>query len=112
MSRRKPGRGMSELGSMLGRWHQLRRQYTPERGFVTSNVRPLDSADTEEQLEQLVMLTIERTIEQLPRPLQLALQHVARAECMGVEMVDDLFDPTTQDSMVPLAMRELRDRLQ
>jgi len=72
------------------------------------------SANTEEQLEQLQMLTIERTVERMPRPLQLALQHVARAECMGVEMLShpDLFDRVERESLVALALVELRERLE
>lgn len=100
---------------MLGRWHQWRRQYSHERGFVRSPAPPAgDTADTEEQLEQLVMLTIERTVEGMPRALQLALQHVARAECMGVEMLaqGDLLDPVDRASLVKLALAELRDRLE
>lgn len=106
---------MSELGSMLGRWHQWRRQYSHERGFVRSAL-PLEDVDctSEEQLEDLTMRAIERTIEQLPRPLQLALQHVARAECMGVEMLShpDLFDDSHREAVCALALRELRARLE
>ncbi len=104
---------MSELGSLLGRWHQWRRGFSHERKL--ERVSPFayeDTDDAEWQLERLLMAAVDEEVQRLPKDLQLALQHVARAECMGVEVV---FNPHLAgkdlDALVDRAMRELQRRL-
>jgi len=80
--------------SMLGRWHQWRRAYSVERGFARPSYAYADH--DEDELERLTMRTIDAEIAVLPRDWQLALQHVARAECMGVEV---LFSPRLADDV-------------
>jgi hypothetical protein len=75
----------SRVHSLLGRWHQWRRAYSHERGFVRAQFA--FAGDDEDELEALTMRLIEDEIAALPRDEQLALQHVARAECMGVEVI-------------------------
>lgn len=73
------------LLSLLGRWHQWRRAYSHERGFA--HVAMASDADEEDEIERLTMQVIEANIEQLDVAARLALQHVARAECLGVEVI-------------------------
>ena len=75
----------SRVHSLLGRWHQWRRAYSPERGFA--RVAYASPADEEDELEALTMRVIEDEISAMSRDDQLALQHVARAECMGVKVI-------------------------
>lgn len=103
---------MSQMGSLLGRWHQWRRGYSTERKFarVALLSSPYDDEDT---LERLVMANIEEEIERLPQEMRLALQHVARAECMGVEVIFSPRLPTgaALDSLCERAVDELERRL-
>jgi len=99
------------MGSLLGRWHQWRRGYSHERKL--SRVALLNSPhDDEDTLERITMANIEAEVERLPRDMQLALQHVARAECMGVEVI---FNPHLNTPDLPAlcdrAVAELRRRL-
>lgn len=71
--------------SLLGRWHQWRRAWPMERGYA--RVVFLAGDDDEDELERLTMQAVEEEIQRLEPLEQLALQHVARAECMGVEVV-------------------------
>lgn len=73
------------LLSLLGRWHQWRRAYSNEKGYVRA-YSPMH-LDHEDELEALTMTAMEDAIDTLPAQLQLALQHVARAECLGVEVI-------------------------
>lgn len=106
---------MSDIGSLLGRWHQWRSNYTPERKFARAALLhgvaddPLD----EDAFENRTMATIEAEIANMPREVQLALQHVARAECLGVEV---MFSPRLPrgpalDHICVRAVRELERRL-
>ena len=71
--------------SLLGRWHQWRRAYSHERG--AARVSHLYAHDVDEdELERLTMEAIEIEIGRLAPGFQQVLQHVARAECMGVEV--------------------------
>lgn len=71
--------------SLLARWHQWRGAYSHERGFARAALA--SPADDEDELERLTMEAIEAEIVSMSREDQLALQHVARAECMGVEVL-------------------------
>lgn len=98
--------------SLLGRWHQWRRAYTHERGFASAE-HARAAHDMEDDLEALLMNAIEAEIEGLPREDQLALQHVARAECMGVEV---LFNPrlgnaATRSTAIERALIRIEKRL-
>lgn len=73
------------LLSLLGRWHQWRRAYSTERGFARAVYA--SPADDEDELERLTMEIIEANIEAMSDRDRLALQHVARAECLGVEVI-------------------------
>ncbi len=72
------------LLSLLGRWHQWRRAWPMERGYARVVFL---AGDDEDELERLTMQAVEEEIQRLPALEQLALSHVARAECMGVEVV-------------------------
>lgn len=106
---------MGDLGSLLGRWHQWRRAWSHERGYARalSKVFATTTSDDDEQLELLIMEAIEREVELMPRELRLAVQHVARAECMGVEVLmhPSLADKEHRQSVVARAVAELQRRL-
>ena len=60
------------------------------------------------------MRTLEAEITDMPRELQLALQHVARAECLGVEVLFSHALPTdkhTRETLIQRALGELQKRL-
>ncbi len=101
------------LGSLLGRWHQWRRGYSHERGYS----RPLgfNTPVSDDELECMLMASIEDEVSLMPRELQLAVQHVARAECLGVEVFHNPHLPISKDaqaSLVERAMDELERRLE
>ena len=101
------------LGSLLGRWHQWRRGYSHEKKLARVALLSAPTDDDEDTLERLTMVHIEQEIERMPQELQLALQHVARAECMGVEV---MFSPRLPkgpalDSLCEKAVTELERRL-
>jgi hypothetical protein len=105
-----------ELGSLLGRWHQWRRHYSHERGYAYARMPAwADAADGDEDraFERMQMEAIEREVNALPRELQLALQHVARAECLGVEVLmhPAMVSMAVRESLVARAMVELTKRL-
>lgn len=103
-----------ELGSLLGRWHQWRRGYSHERGYARVRATSWVDADDDDVLEVMLMRAIEDEAEKLPADLQLALQHVARAECLGVEviMLNRLpRDRAARDSLCERALRELEKRM-
>lgn len=104
---------MSQMGSLLGRWHQWRRGYSVERKHARVTLPAAVHDDDEELLERLTMVNVEEEIERLPQQMQLALAHVARAECLGVEVV---FSPRLPkgaelDSLCEQAVAELERRL-
>lgn len=101
---------LHRLGSLLGRWHQWRRHYRCERGIA----RLGGPSDPEDELEALLMATIEAEIEALPLDCQRALQHVARAECLGVETItpgEVPTDPLARESLYAHATARLAARL-
>lgn len=73
------------LLSLLGRWHQWRRAYSHERGYARAGYT--SPADDEDELERMTMEVIEANVADLDMQLRLALQHIARAECLGVEVI-------------------------
>lgn len=103
---------MHELGSLLGRWHQWRRHWSHERKF--SRVALLaPTTDPDDELEDMTMRLIEDAVSLLRQDHQLAIQHIARAECMGVEVIINprLGDRKTRQSLVAGATRELEQLL-
>lgn len=102
---------MSDLGSLLGRWHQWRRAYSVERGYARLTYAKQPGFDDE--LERLQMESIERAVAELPRDMQLAIQHWARAEAMGVEVIHNphLGPRGQREELVTRALRELHRRL-
>lgn len=104
-----------ELGSLLGRWHQWRARYTHERGFarVRNGFAPAHDYD-DDDLEALLMRSLEGAICDMSPQLQLALQHVARAECLGVEVIMNNrlpSDKSARESLCEQALKELHRRL-
>ena len=59
------------------------------------------------------MGAVEDSISTMPRDLQLALQHVARAECLGVEVltVRALQSHERRHTLIAQAVEALRNRL-
>jgi hypothetical protein len=108
---------MHDLGTLLGRWHQWRGHYSHERGFAqVRGVAVASSGDDDDdaELEAMQMRSLEAEIAKLPPELQLALQHVARAECLGVEvvMLNRLpHNKAARDALCARAMQILERRL-
>lgn len=101
-----------ELASLLGRWHQWRRRYSHERQYA--RVALLHGTDDpEDDLEAMLMRTLEDEIENMAPDLKLALQHVARAECMGVEVITTarLLHSGNRERLVSKALHALERRL-
>lgn len=97
--------------SLLGRWHQWRRGYSTERGYARPTY-PTGGPD-EDELEHLTMLTVDDLMETMPADLKLALQHVARAECMGVEVVMNprLGNDTQRANLIEVALSGISRKL-
>lgn len=103
-----------ELASLLGRWHQWRRRYSHERQYArVALLHSEHDTDAEDELERMLMRTLEAEIEAMPADLKLALQHVARAECMGVEVITAarLMQRDKRERLVDTALRALERRL-
>jgi hypothetical protein len=102
-----------ELGSLLGRWHQWRHHYSHERGYARTLLWADGGDDDDYAFERMQMESIEREVNALPRELQLAIQHVARAECLGVEVLmhPSMVNKAARESLVARAMVELTKRL-
>ena len=104
-----------QIGCLLGRWHQWRRAYSHERGYARVHMAHISDGDSDEdELETMLMRAIEEEIQRQPQELQLAFQHVARAECLGEEVVCVNRLPTNaaaRDSLCERAPRELSRRL-
>lgn len=98
---------------MLGRWHQWRRHFSHERGYARQTVYCAPTVYDDDDFEQMMMEAVEREIADLPRDLQLAIQHVARAECLGVEVIKvaALAHRETRESLVSQALGILQRRL-
>lgn len=75
-----------QLAGLLGQWHDWRRAYSHERGYARIRTPTAHEVDGDE-LDALLMRTMDEEIGDLPQEFQLALQHVARSECLGVEVV-------------------------
>jgi hypothetical protein len=103
-----------QLGSLLGRWHQWRRAYSHERGYARASLDAAPSFEDSDELESMQMRAIDTAVESMPFDMQIALQHIARAECMGVEV---LFigrmpaDKAARESLIERAQRELYAKL-
>jgi hypothetical protein len=105
---------VNEIGSLLGRWHQWRKGYSHERRYA----RPALTADygmhDDDDFEAMLMQSMECEIEGMSQQHQLALQHVARAECLGVEVIMNNRLPAERaerESLCQQALRELGRRL-
>lgn len=77
------------VSTLLARWHQWRSHYSHERGFarVRYAAALAEGGDDYADLEAMEMRSMEDSIAMLPVLQQLALQHVARTECLGVEVI-------------------------
>lgn len=101
---------MSEIGSLLGRWHQWRARYRAERGYSTVRFgQRAEHTDEDEEFEHIVMTSMEDTISGMSREHQIALQHLARAECLGVEVIFLNSLPSNRDARDSLCLQALRE---
>jgi hypothetical protein len=99
---------------MLGRWHQWRRGYSPERRFArVALLHGAPDDDLDEQLDRLTMQHLSEEIEHMPPDMRLAIEHAARAECLGVEVIFSPRLPKGEalDTLVNRALCELERRL-
>lgn len=99
--------------SVLGRWHQWRRAYSTERNYARAGFAGYTEHGDEDELEALTMRAVEAEMEHLGADFRMALQHVARAECMGVEVI---FNPrlgghALRTRLVEQALRAIEKRL-
>lgn len=104
-------RGDRRLSEMLARWHDWRSHYSTQRGFA--HVVAFGHGDHDDEHE--LMLQVDELVERLPRRLQLALQHEARALALGVEVFHNPHLPTDHrrlNAQVQDARRELTAKLQ
>lgn len=76
---------MRELPDILARWHDWRVGYSHERKLARVAVSDMDEED-DERLDRMLMASVEEEIARLPRDMQLALAHVARATSLGYEV--------------------------
>lgn len=105
---------MAELGSLLGRWHQWRKGYSHERKFARAPALLTAGEHDDDDFEAMLMQAIECEIEAMSTQHQLALQHVARAECLGVEIIMNQrlpSDRAERESLCQQALRDLNRRL-
>lgn len=77
----QPGHDLHRLGALLARWHLWRKTYSPERGYA----RQGGPSDPEDDLELMLMTSIEAAVDEMPPELQRSISHLARAECLGVD---------------------------
>lgn len=80
-----PFRAMSLL-SVLSRWHQWRRAFTHERDYSRSFFLSADDLDPDEELDALILQTVESEISRLSPAQQRIAQQIARAEWLGVDI--------------------------
>lgn len=101
------------IAQMLARWHGWRRAYSHERGLVKVQAYAHDHDDDDDRLEAMQMQALEQVIESMPPDWRLALQHVARAEFLGAEVIMSmrLGDATSRERLISNALRELEARL-
>ena len=105
------------LGGLLARWHQWRGQYAlarSYRGYRVRGVYGADSEESEEALERLTMRAVEAEIADMPRDMQLALQHAARAQALGVMVFASPAlpaNPEQRSALVTKSLAELQRRL-
>lgn len=99
------------LAELLGQWHEWRGGYSHERSYA--RVAFASPADEEDELQRLQMLSVEEAIAALPRDFQLALQHFARAQALGVEVIMNPRLPTgtALENLTERALDALRRRL-
>lgn len=102
-----------ELGSLLARWHHWRSRYSAERSYARTRFMDTSSALDDDECESMTMRALEEEIERLPADMRLALQHVARTECLGVEvvMMNRLpHDKAARESLCERAIQTLASR--
>lgn len=102
-----------ELASLLARWHQWRARYSASRGFARPRLLMPEVWADDEDFEQMLMVALDEAIDCLSREEQLAIQHVARAECLGVEVltVHALMNHERRNTAIAKAVDRLRLRL-
>lgn len=104
---------MRELPSILSRWHDWRAGFSHERKFA--RVAQLADSDEEEdeRLERMLMASIDEEVARLPQAQQLALQHTARAQSLGLDVFTNPRLPAGPrlDRLLEEAQRNLWKRL-
>lgn len=93
----------SHVGGILARWHAWRATYSPERGYA----RNTGPQAPEDELEQLLMRSVETEVGCLPQAMQRAIAEAAHAECWGT----DAAAPTTSAAEREAAVHRLAARL-
>ena len=83
MGAREQGQ-LHRLGGLLARWHCWRKAYSTERSYPRRGA----ARDPDDELEQLLMTTIEEEVLALPLSWQRMVGQLARAECLGVDAED------------------------
>lgn len=102
-----------ELGSILARWHHWRMGYSHERRTSRAALFRSSAAMDDDDFEGLLMRAVEDEIDAMPADMQRALQHVARAHCLGVEVIGSALtmDREKREAMCVEAVSTLRRRL-
>jgi hypothetical protein len=72
---------VSDLGELLGRWHDWRKGFSHERTYARSRL-----TEPPDDLDLMLMRSIDAAVARLSQEQQLALQHEARAQSLGVEV--------------------------
>jgi hypothetical protein len=71
--------------SVLSRWHQWRRAFTHERQYARASLYA-DQLDPDEELDALILQSVESEILRLTPSQQRIAQQIARAEWLGVDI--------------------------
>lgn len=102
-----------ELASLLARWHHWRAHAAASRGYAKARLLVAPSAMDDDDFEQMLMRAVEDAVSGLGREHQLAIQHIARAECLGVEVltVRALLNPDRRETLIAQALERLRRTL-
>jgi predicted alpha/beta hydrolase len=100
------------LCRMLGQWHQWRGAYSHERGYARVRV-PVTHEVDDDDLDAMIMRAMEDEISRMPQEAQLALQHIGRAECLGVEVLFNRMprDRAARDALCADALARFERRM-
>lgn len=102
------------LESLLATWHSWRAGYTPARGYARARFEVAGDAPDDDDLDAMLMEEVEQAINELPQLHQLALQHIARREHLGIEVMKVArlpVDPAQREAICAQAVAALRRKL-